>query len=51
MVLAVFDLPAHHTHLAEDLRVAVQLTASEARKLARTLTQRSYAAAGGPTQA
>lgn len=51
MVLAMLDLPAQHTHLAEDLQVAIRLTASEARKLARTLTQKSYAAAAGPTQA
>lgn len=51
MVLVILDLPAQHTHLAEDLQVAIRLTASEARKLARTLTQKSYSAAAGPAQA
>ena len=51
MVLAMFDLPEKHAHSVERLRLTLQLTPSEARKLAQTLTREAYAAAAGPAQA
>ena len=51
MVLATFDLPSEHTRLVEDLRLAVQLSPSEARQLAGMLTRRADEAEGGPIDA
>lgn len=46
VVLAMFDLPSEQTHLVEDLRLAVQLSPSEARQLAGMLTRKADEAAG-----
>jgi hypothetical protein len=41
MVLTMFDLPSEQTHLVEDLRLAVQLSPSEARQLAGMLARKA----------
>jgi hypothetical protein len=51
MVIAAFDLPSEQTHLAEHLRLAVQLTPTEARQLAGMLIRKADEAEGGSFRA